>query len=95
MAFLIFNLREGLGTNEKMRQAVQAAVNAGDIMKGVYGDEANYSMYSSYTFKGVTDWYTDAGQRILQPEQHGSVQAAADGGRLRRRRPLPHPGRVR
>lgn len=42
MAFLIFNKKEGLGANEKMRQAVQAAVNSEDVMKGVYGDEEFY-----------------------------------------------------
>lgn len=64
MAFLIFNKKEGLGANEKMRQAVQAAVNAEDVMKGVYGDEEFYSLYSSYIFSNIGDWYTDAGSEF-------------------------------
>lgn len=73
MAFLIFNKKEGLGANQAMRQAVQAVVNSEEVMAGVYGDESMYSLYSSYCFDSISDWYTDAGSEYYN---QGSAEAA-------------------
>lgn len=61
MAFLIFNKKEGHGADEKIRQAVQAAVNSEEVMTGVYGSTDNFQLYSSYMFDNGNPWYTDAG----------------------------------
>lgn len=73
MSFLIFNKKEGLGANQAMRQAVQAIVNAGDVMQGVYGSEDMYSLYSSYDFESIPQWFTDEGSEYYN---QGNADAA-------------------
>ena len=81
MAFLIFNKAEGLGADETMRQAIQAAVNADDIMLGVYGDDSMYTLYSSYMFSNITDWYTEAGSEFYnQNDAERAQELLAEAG---------------
>lgn len=81
MAFLIFNKKEGLGADETIRQAVQAAVNAEDVMIGVYGEEEMYSMYSSYMFNNITDWYSEEGSEYYnQADPQKAAEILADAG---------------
>ncbi|MDO4321694.1 MAG: ABC transporter substrate-binding protein [Lachnospiraceae bacterium] len=61
MSFLVFNKQEGKGADQTVRQAIQAAINCDEVMYGTYGREDMYSIYSSYTFKDITDWYSEAG----------------------------------
>lgn len=75
MAFLIFNKKEGWGDNQAMRQAVQAAVNAEEVMMGVYGDESMYSLYSSYMFESIADWYTDEGSEYYNQNDPEAAKA--------------------
>lgn len=74
MAFLIFNKKEGLGANQAMRQAVQAVINAEEVMQGVYGGAEMYSLYSSYCFDSIPEWYTEEGSEYYN---QGSVENAA------------------
>ena len=62
LQMLIFNKEQGVGANQTVRQAVQAAVNANDVMLAAKGNDELYELYSSYMFKSSTTWYTDAGK---------------------------------
>lgn len=75
MAFLIFNKKEGLGANQAMRQAVQAVINSEEVMQGVYGNENMYSLYSSYCFSSIPEWYTEAGSTYYN---QGNVEKAKE-----------------
>lgn len=60
-AMLIFNKKEGMGADEKIRQAVQAALNCDDIMLAAYSKPEFYELYSSYMFREQSDWYSEEG----------------------------------
>lgn len=83
-AMLIFNKKEGLGADEKIRQAVQAALNCGDIMLAAYSKPEFYELYSSYMFKEQSDWYSEEGSEYYNandPEQAKALleEAGYDG----------------
>ena len=61
---LIFNKEQGVASNAKVRQAVQAVINAEDLLYAAKGNEELYNTYSSYMFKQSANWYTEAGQEF-------------------------------
>jgi peptide/nickel transport system substrate-binding protein len=55
----VFNKKEGLGTNQKLRQAWQAAVDIEPIMKAAAGGRSEfYRMDSSLIFAELAEWHT-------------------------------------
>jgi len=55
----VFNKKEGLMTNQKLRQAWQAAIDIEPIMKSVAGGRAEfYRLDSSLVFAEVPEWHT-------------------------------------
>jgi peptide/nickel transport system substrate-binding protein len=55
----VFNKKEGIGTNQKIRQAWQAAIDIEPIMKNVAGGRSEfYRMDSSLVFAEVAEWHT-------------------------------------
>jgi len=55
----VFNKKEGLGTNQKLRQAWQAAIDIEPIMKAVAGGRSDfYRMDSSLIFQEIAEWHT-------------------------------------
>jgi peptide/nickel transport system substrate-binding protein len=55
----VFNKKEGLMTNVKLRQAWQAALDIEPIMKNVAGGKSEfYRMDSSLAFPEIVDWHT-------------------------------------
>jgi len=55
----VFNKKEGLGTNQKLRQAWQAAVDIEPIMKAVAGGRPEfYRMDSSLCVAEIAPWHT-------------------------------------
>lgn len=60
--YLIFflNKKQGLMTNQKLRQAVEVALDMQPIMQATFGDPQLYSLDASLYPKG-TPWYTTAG----------------------------------
>lgn len=81
MAFLIFNKKEGLGADPAIRRAVQAAIDSEEVMLGTYGSEEMYSLYSSYAFSNIADWYTEAGSEYYnQGDPEKAAQLLADAG---------------
>jgi len=61
-AFLafFFNKKQGMMTNQKMRQAVTVALDMQPILQATFGNPALYSVDASIYPKG-TPWYTEAG----------------------------------
>jgi len=54
----VFNKKEGLGTNQKLRQAWQAAIDIEPIMKTIAGGRPEfYRMDSSLTVAEVAEWH--------------------------------------
>lgn len=79
-AMLIFNKKEGMGADEKIRQAVQAALNCDDIMLAAYSNPEYYELYGSYMFKEQSDWYTEEGSEYFNandPERAKEILAEA------------------
>src|SRR5699024_7867467 len=58
---LYFNKHDGMFTNQKMRQAVNAALNVDDILVSAFIDEDLYEASSSYAGAHQVDWYSEAG----------------------------------
>lgn len=79
-SMLIFNKKEGLGADEKIRQAVQAALKLDDIMLAAYSRQEFYDLYSSYMFKEQSDWYSEEGSEYFNqnnPERAKELLAEA------------------
>ncbi|HLY21673.1 MAG TPA: ABC transporter substrate-binding protein [bacterium] len=55
-----FNKKQGIMTNEKLREAVLVALDMQPIMSATFGNPDLYSLYPSVYPKG-TPWYTTAG----------------------------------
>lgn len=58
-----FNKKQGLMTNEKLRQAVEVALDMQPIMKATFGDPTLFSLGPSI-YPAGTPWYTTAGQEL-------------------------------
>jgi peptide/nickel transport system substrate-binding protein len=58
-----FNKKQGLMANEKLRQAVELALDMQPIMKATFGDPELYSLGPSIYPKS-TPWYTEAGGEL-------------------------------
>lgn len=59
---LIYNKKEGLFTNVKMRQAINAAINAEEIMKASFINEDLYEINAGYMNSDQKDWFTEVGK---------------------------------
>ena len=79
----VFNKKEGLMTNQKLRQAWQAAIDIEPIMKTVAGGKSEfYRMDNSLALVEITAWHTKLTGPAVERAEQGQGQAAAPGGRL-------------
>jgi peptide/nickel transport system substrate-binding protein len=69
-----FNKKQGMMTNEKLRQAVEVALNMGPIMQATFGDPQLYSLGPSVYPRG-TPYYSTAGQQWY--DVHDAAKAKA------------------
>ena len=60
-AMAVFNKKEGLMTNVKLRQAVQAAVDIEPVMRAAVGNPLFYRLDSGLAFTEQTAWHSKAG----------------------------------
>lgn len=58
---LYFNKKEGMMTDKKMRQAINAALDNDAIMLASYANEDLYDLHSSYMNPEQVNWASDAG----------------------------------
>src|SRR5699024_9369540 len=57
----VFNKKEGVFSDKRMRQAFAAALNMEEILHAYYGSEDFYELSHELMLEG-TSWYTDAGK---------------------------------
>ncbi|KAB2338041.1 ABC transporter substrate-binding protein [Cytobacillus depressus] len=58
---LVMNKKEGLLSNIKIRQAINAGLDLESILLGAYIDEKFFRLESSYMLQEQEEWYTGAG----------------------------------
>lgn len=74
------NTKQGLLANQKMRQAVLAALDMEPIMAAGYGDPKFWNLNGSYFAPGIR-WYTEAGTEAYnQADLDRARQLAAEAG---------------
>ncbi|WP_368654646.1 ABC transporter substrate-binding protein [Ornithinibacillus sp. 4-3] len=61
---MVFNKKTGVFSNQKARQAANAAINAEDVLKAAYVDEQFYEMDHALVKTEQTGWYSDVGSDI-------------------------------
>lgn len=61
---LFFNKKAGLMANEKMRQAVNAALDNDAVMRASYASEELYFLDANYMNPAQIEWATDAGKEF-------------------------------
>ena len=72
----IFNKKQGLMANQKLRQAVGLALDMGPIMQATFGNPALYSIDPSLCPKG-SSWYTHAGAEWYNTRNIAQAKALA------------------
>lgn len=78
---MFYNKKEGLMADEKMRQAVNAALDMEAVMMASFANEELYEISNSYMNPNVVNWATDAGSEsynVADPEK--AKQLAAEAG---------------
>jgi peptide/nickel transport system substrate-binding protein len=66
-AAFIFNKKEGIMTDPKMRQALNMALDYEEIMLAAFADPKFYRLSPGIMFPEQKDWYTDAGVENYNP----------------------------
>lgn len=61
---VVFNKAEGLSSNEKFRQAINAGLDLDAVLKGALSSEDFYRLDSGYLFQEQSSWYSDAGKEL-------------------------------
>ncbi|WP_368654644.1 ABC transporter substrate-binding protein [Ornithinibacillus sp. 4-3] len=78
---LYFNKHEGLFTDQKMRQAVNTALNLDDLMQAAYGNKDLYELDSSYASEHQQGWYSEAGSEFYnQNDKEKAAQLLEEAG---------------
>jgi peptide/nickel transport system substrate-binding protein len=57
----VFNKKEGLMTNQKLRQAIQAAIDVEPVMKGAVGNPLFYRLDPGLSFQEQKAWHSTVG----------------------------------
>lgn len=58
---VVYNKAEGLASDVKIRQAVNAVLNPTEILTGAYGSEEFFRVETSYMGTEMVNWYSTAG----------------------------------
>jgi len=72
---LSYNKKQGISTNPKLRQAVNAALNSAEIMKAAMVEPEFYKLNSSYMMNEKSKWYTDIGKTWYNQHDAGKAKA--------------------
>jgi len=69
----VFNKKEGLMTNQKLRQAIQAAIDVEPVMKGAVGNPLFYRLDPGLSFQEQKAWHSTVGMQSYN--QHNTEKA--------------------
>ena len=73
----VFNKKEGIFSDQRMRQAFAAALNLEEVLHASYGSEEFYELSHELMLEG-TAWYTDAGRETYNEQDHEKAQQLMD-----------------
>ncbi|WP_134704223.1 ABC transporter substrate-binding protein [Ammoniphilus sp. YIM 78166] len=62
--YIFFNKKEGVLSDVRMRQAVNAALDMDQIMLGTFSSEEFYRLDHGYMLQEQVDWYSEAGKEL-------------------------------
>ena len=76
-AMAVFNKKEGLMTNQKLRQAIQAAIDIEPVMKGAVGNPLFYRLDPGLSFQEQKAWHSTVGAQSYNQHEQGKGQASS------------------
>ncbi|HEY8201647.1 MAG TPA: ABC transporter substrate-binding protein, partial [Actinomycetota bacterium] len=80
-AMAVFNKKEGLMTNQKLRQAIQAAVDIEPVMKAAVGNALFFRLDPGLSFQEQKAWHSTAGAPFYnQHDREKAKQLLRDAG---------------
>lgn len=80
MPCMIFNMKEGIMTNQKLRQAVLYSLNMEDIMLGAEGDPRFYELHPNWMPSGTAWWNNVGGDIYNHPDLEKAKQLVKESG---------------
>lgn len=75
---LVYNKKEGICSDVKIRQAINAVVDPEEIMMGAYGNNEFYRIETSYMGEEMKNWYTTAGSENAHLKDPEAAKAYLD-----------------
>jgi|SRR5690625_293093 len=75
---IIFNKKEGIFTDQKARQALQAGLDLEALSIGTYGDNQFFTLNSSLSMEEQVNWYTEAGSEYYNQNDEGLYKQLLD-----------------
>jgi len=77
----IYNKKEGIMSDSKMRQAVNAAIDSEEILLASFGSEEIFSLDPGYMGSEMANWYTDVGKEAYnQADPEKAKQLPKEAG---------------
>lgn len=70
---LVLNKKQGIFTNQKIRQAINIGTNDEEVLMGALGNKKFYRLDNGLMYKDQAKWYTDAGKESYN--QHDKEKA--------------------
>lgn len=80
MPCMVFNLKQGIMANPKMRQAVLASLNMSDIMLASMGDPLFYDLHSCWMPRGNAFWNEAGSELYNNPDADRAKKLLAEAG---------------
>lgn len=78
---LVFNKKQGVFANQQLRQAVQMAINSGDVLTASYNSTNYYQLNGAMASTTQKDWYTTTAlDKYNQHDIAGAKQLVAQSG---------------
>lgn len=71
----VFNKKEGVFTDQKIRQAVNYGINNEDVLMGAMGNKDFYRLDNGLMYKEQAKWYTDVGKEFYNQNDLEKAQA--------------------
>ncbi|MEH7254874.1 ABC transporter substrate-binding protein, partial [Neobacillus niacini] len=76
-----YNSIQGIASNPKFREAVNAALDVNEIMKAAFSEEEFFSLYSSYMNKNIKNWTSEVGSKYYnQSDPEKAKKLLKDSG---------------